>query len=266
MAEAISPTSGRCYGVARICRVWKVPRSSFYAARKAGADGAGAEASPARRGPKPAVSDPVLLAAIRADLARSPWTGEGHRKVLRGRPQEANPIFSSSQRQAAQAGQTGGSHPASAGPVRSVGRRSRIRAGDLAGIRNSVPLSNRRSALGKDPVRCALMSGLSRGACRWPTWVCACVPGAILGGVLEAQHLARHGLDCLDHSLSRHAVQRFLPDRAGPRPPSTRVRRNVTPLLPRRPRHAPAPGRSPCASSRPRRCAPSCSPAPRSPA
>ena len=81
MAEAISPTSGRCYGVARICRVWKVPRSSFYAAREAGADGAGAEASPARRGPKPAVSDPVLLAAIRADLARSPWTGEGHRKV-----------------------------------------------------------------------------------------------------------------------------------------------------------------------------------------
>ena len=81
MAKVISPTSGRCYGVARICRVWEVPRSSFYAARKAGADGAGAEASPARRGPKPAVSDPVLLAAIRADLARSPWTGEGHRKV-----------------------------------------------------------------------------------------------------------------------------------------------------------------------------------------
>src|ERR671917_343907 len=81
MAKVISPTSGRCYGVARICRVREVPRSSFYAARKAGADGAGAEASPARRGPKPAVSDPVLLAAIRADLARSPWTGEGHRKV-----------------------------------------------------------------------------------------------------------------------------------------------------------------------------------------
>ena len=66
MAEAISPTSGRCYGVARICRVWEVPRSSFYAARKAGAGSAGAEASPARRGPKPAVSDPVPLAAIRA--------------------------------------------------------------------------------------------------------------------------------------------------------------------------------------------------------
>ena len=36
---------------------------------------------PARRGPKPAVSDDALLAAIKDDLARSPWTGEGHRKV-----------------------------------------------------------------------------------------------------------------------------------------------------------------------------------------
>jgi putative transposase len=34
-----------------------------------------------RRGPKPATSDTDLLAAIRADLARSPWSGEGHRKV-----------------------------------------------------------------------------------------------------------------------------------------------------------------------------------------
>ncbi len=43
--------------------------------------GAVAPAAPARRGPKPAVSDEALLAAIRADIARSPWTGEGHRKV-----------------------------------------------------------------------------------------------------------------------------------------------------------------------------------------
>src|SRR3712207_8348212 len=34
-----------------------------------------------RSGPKPAISDEDLLAAIRADLVRSPWTGEGHRKV-----------------------------------------------------------------------------------------------------------------------------------------------------------------------------------------
>jgi putative transposase len=81
MAEATSPSTVHRYGVARVCRVWEVARSSFYAARQAGAEDTGATASPARRGPKPAVSDEALLAAIRADLARSPWTGEGHRKV-----------------------------------------------------------------------------------------------------------------------------------------------------------------------------------------
>ena len=33
------------------------------------------------RGPTPALSDAQLLAAIRSDLARSPFQGEGHRKV-----------------------------------------------------------------------------------------------------------------------------------------------------------------------------------------
>jgi len=36
---------------------------------------------PLRRGPKPKVSDADLMAAIRADLDASPFTGEGHRKV-----------------------------------------------------------------------------------------------------------------------------------------------------------------------------------------
>jgi putative transposase len=80
MAEAISPASGRRYGVARVCRTWAVPRSSFHAARKPKPDSA-TPRPPARRGPKPVVSDEALLAAIRADLQRSPWTGEGHRKV-----------------------------------------------------------------------------------------------------------------------------------------------------------------------------------------
>ena len=81
MATTISPGAGRRYGVARVCQVWGLARSSFYAARQPQVD-TGAPAAPARRrGPKPAVSDEALLAAIRADLARSPWTGEGHRKV-----------------------------------------------------------------------------------------------------------------------------------------------------------------------------------------
>src|SRR4051812_12181537 len=81
MAAVTSPATGRRYGVARVCQVWEVPRSSFYAAQQAGAAEAGPPLSPARRGPKPATSDEALLNVIKADLARSPWTGEGHRKV-----------------------------------------------------------------------------------------------------------------------------------------------------------------------------------------
>src|SRR5207244_11860946 len=70
----------RRYGVARVCRIWDVPRSSFYADRRR-ADTTTTPVPAQRRGPKPRVSDDALLAAIRADLARSPWHGEGHRKV-----------------------------------------------------------------------------------------------------------------------------------------------------------------------------------------
>jgi putative transposase len=80
MAGSVSPATGRRYGVARVCTVWDVPRSSFYLARRA-AQVPACERPKGRRGPKPALSDADLLAAIRADLARSPWSGEGHRKV-----------------------------------------------------------------------------------------------------------------------------------------------------------------------------------------
>ncbi len=60
----------------------------------------------------------------------------------------------------------------------------------------------RRSTLGRNPVSCALMSGLPCGACRWPSWVCASVSGTNLRGVLEAQLCVRYCLNCFDHSLS----------------------------------------------------------------
>ena len=72
MADVTSAATGRRYGVARVCQVWEVPRSTFYAAQQAGAAEAESSPSPACRGPKPAISDADLLAAIRADLARSP--------------------------------------------------------------------------------------------------------------------------------------------------------------------------------------------------
>ncbi len=79
-AVALSPATGRAYGVERVCRTWDMPRSSFYAWRRQDQSPSPLP-SPVHRGPKPAVSDQTLLAAIRADLDRSPWTGEGHRKV-----------------------------------------------------------------------------------------------------------------------------------------------------------------------------------------
>jgi len=42
--------------------------------------------------------------------------------------------------------------------------------------------------------------------------------GTILSRVLKAQRRVRYRLNCLDHSLSHHAVQRFLPDPSSLRP------------------------------------------------
>ncbi len=123
------------------------------------------------------------------------------------------------------------------------------------------------SALEKDPVSCALMSDLLCGGCRWPSWVCAYVSGTNLFGELKAQRHERYRLNCrIDHSLSHHAVQRLLPDQAGLRPPPAILRGSVTLPLALRPQHHLSDGRPPCASSPPRRCAPSCWPTPPSPA
>ncbi len=80
MSRETSASTGKPYGLQRVCRVLDIPRSTIYAQEQRQA----ANVMPlhrARRGPKPKVSDADLLAAIRADLAASPFTGEGHRKV-----------------------------------------------------------------------------------------------------------------------------------------------------------------------------------------
>ena len=77
MSAAISPATSQSYGVQRVCRIWGLPRSSFYHATR----GVAAAQSAARRGPVPPVAEDSLLAAIQADLAASPFRGEGHRKV-----------------------------------------------------------------------------------------------------------------------------------------------------------------------------------------
>ena len=80
MAAAISPNTGRAYGVARVCDGFGVARSSFYAWRRQQESTAPPQTR-LRRGAKPAIADAAVLSAIRADLDRSPWIGEGHRKI-----------------------------------------------------------------------------------------------------------------------------------------------------------------------------------------
>ena len=80
MSQATSPGVGKPYGLERVCRVLEFPRSTIYAQRSREAPKVVA-LHPVRRGPKSKISDADLLAAIRADLAASPFVGEGHRKV-----------------------------------------------------------------------------------------------------------------------------------------------------------------------------------------
>jgi len=81
MSVAISPSTKHAYGVERVCSVWEVPRSTFYADR-ARTGSAGTPIRPTKkRGPKPLLTDETLLDLIREDLAASPFIGEGHRKV-----------------------------------------------------------------------------------------------------------------------------------------------------------------------------------------
>ena len=81
MSTAVSPAANRSYGVRRVCAAWDLPRSSFYATPAGDRSPAVRPAAPTKRGPKPTLTDDALLALIRADLAASPFQGEGHRKV-----------------------------------------------------------------------------------------------------------------------------------------------------------------------------------------
>src|SRR5215208_5514217 len=75
MSRATSPVTGKPYGLATVCRVWRLARSGVY--RHLCAPTSAAQ----RRGPLGAMSDEALTTAIRGVLAASPFHGEGHRKV-----------------------------------------------------------------------------------------------------------------------------------------------------------------------------------------
>ena len=78
VAQTVSPSAGRRYGLARTCRVLELPRSTVYAAKQRSVSPLPAAR---KRGPKTAWSDLQLTGLIRAVLEGSPWLGEGYRKV-----------------------------------------------------------------------------------------------------------------------------------------------------------------------------------------
>ena len=77
MSQTLSPSFARCYGLARVARVWKVSRASVYRSLT--------ETQPntvARRpGPVGACSDAELAGHIRRQIAASRLHGEGYRKL-----------------------------------------------------------------------------------------------------------------------------------------------------------------------------------------
>jgi putative transposase len=78
MSTVISISTRRCYGVARIFRVWGVARAGIYRTRRAAVMPPAPRRRPGPQGPMP---DAGLVAAIRQALTDSPFHGEGYRKV-----------------------------------------------------------------------------------------------------------------------------------------------------------------------------------------
>ena len=77
MSAVVSISTRRPYGVARVCRMWGVPRAGIYRGRRVIMP-----STPRRRpGPQGPMPDAALVEAIRGVLLASPFHGEGYRKV-----------------------------------------------------------------------------------------------------------------------------------------------------------------------------------------
>ena len=72
MSRTVSPGGAEPYGLARVCRVWRLARSTVYRHRARPS-----EVPPRRPGPVGPMLDAALVEAIRTVLADSPFHGEG---------------------------------------------------------------------------------------------------------------------------------------------------------------------------------------------
>lgn len=78
MSKIFSPSTGKFFGVERVCGVAGYPRSSFYVQ---GACQQGERPQPKKCAPRYAISDLKLPEHIRKDLEPPPYHGKGHRKL-----------------------------------------------------------------------------------------------------------------------------------------------------------------------------------------
>lgn len=76
MSHSLSPSTGKAYGLARVCLVWVIPRSTVYFHRQCPS-----ETGKVHRGPDGPCKDAELAEHIRSVLTGSPFHGEGYRKV-----------------------------------------------------------------------------------------------------------------------------------------------------------------------------------------
>src|SRR4051812_48529968 len=76
MSRTLSLSSGKPYGLARVCWVWRASRASVYRHLSSSRP-----EPPRRPGPGGPMPDAALVEAIRAVLTKSPFHGGGHRKV-----------------------------------------------------------------------------------------------------------------------------------------------------------------------------------------
>ena len=77
MSRSRSSLLGKPFGLARVCRVWRMSRATLYRQRGAGVD----RPPPKRPGPIGPCSDADLLEQIRAEIAAAHFHGEGYRKI-----------------------------------------------------------------------------------------------------------------------------------------------------------------------------------------
>ncbi len=79
MSAVISISTGKAYGVSRVCRIWGLSRASVYRDLQPASTNATPRCRPGPQGP---MSDAELTREIRQVITDSKFHGEGHRKIL----------------------------------------------------------------------------------------------------------------------------------------------------------------------------------------